>query len=178
MPSNRVCAPLLAALFLATPLFAQPPDRPLKAQVELRWVESKPIEGVTEKEGYQTSCDPDSIMYPHRKAALVLTSAEVAEVKLKEHDFSRSGGAKANYMVAFHLTKEARDKLAATTTGNEMKFLTVVIDGRPWGLHRYEKDSDKPFVPQQCRAESFLPEVGFFSSRFDAQRVVKAVQRP
>jgi hypothetical protein len=171
---------LVLALFIlvcvAAPTVAQGLLPKGKAKIELRWVESKPIEGLTETEGFQTSCDPDSIMYPHKKPALIITAAEVTEVKLKNNDFSKSGLSKSNYMVAFHLTKEAREKLAATTEGNEMKFLTVMVDDKPWGLHRYEKDKDKPFVPTQCRAETFLPEVGFFSSRYEAQRVVDAVK--
>lgn len=146
-----------------------------KAKIELRWVESKPIEGLTEKEGFQTSCDPDSIMYPHLKPALPITAAEVTEVKVKRHDLTKSGSG-VQHMVAFHLTKDAREKLAATCEGNEMKLLTVMIDGKPWGLHRYEKDKDKPFVPASCRAESFLPEVGFFSSSYEAQRVAQGAK--
>ena len=57
-----------------------------------------------------------------------------------------------------------------------MRQLTVVVDGKYWGLHRYEKDKDKPFVPAQARAETFVPDVGFFSSRADAQRLVDAFQ--
>lgn len=169
----------IAALGFAFLLPAVGQDFPskTKARLEFRWVESKKIDGITEDEGFRTSCDPDSIMYPHKKPALVLTSAEVTDATLKNHNFSNSGGAKSNYMVAFHLTQEAREKLAAQCDTMETKLLTITIDGRPWGLHRYEKDKDKPFVPEQCRAESFLPEVGFFSSHYQAQRLVDAVRK-
>ena len=148
------------------------PARP-KAKVELRWVETKRVEGLTEDKGFQSSCDPKDIVYPHKKPALVLTPAEVAEARLTKHDFGGSGLG-VNYMVALHLTKEARDKLAATCEGKEMRLLTVVVDGKYWGVRRYEKDKDKKFVPDQARAETFLPDVGFFSSEAEAQRLVDA----
>ena len=147
-----------------------------KSTVELRWVESKKIEGVTVNSGIQTSCDPKSIMYMHSKPALVLTKKEVAEAALKEHDFSNNGIPGGQYTVTIHLTKEARAKLAATREGKQMMFLTVLIDGKRWGLYRYEKDSEKPFVPEQARAESFAPGVGFFSSQFEAEQLVESLK--
>jgi hypothetical protein len=145
------------------------PGRP-KANVELRWVESKRIEGLTEVDGFQCSCDPEDVVYAHKKPALVLTAAEVTEARLTKHDFAQS----VHYMVALHLTKEARDKLAATCEGKEMRFLTVIVDGNPWGVRRYEIDKDAEFVPEQARAETFVPDVGFFSSAAEAQRLVDA----
>ena len=147
-----------------------------KAKVELRWVERQKIEGVTENKGIQTSCDPKDIMYMHRKPALVLTKNEVADVVLKEHDFSKSGLSGGQYTVTIHLTKEAREKLAATREGKQMMFLTVLINGKEWGLYRYEKDREKPFVPEQARAESFAPGVGFFSSGSEASELVEALK--
>ena len=154
---------------------AAPGEEPAKpkAKVELRWVEDRPIDGLTEAKGLQSSCDPDDIVYPHKKPALTLTKAEVAEARLTRHDFSGSGLG-VNSMVALHLTQEARDKLAATVEGTQMRSLTVVVDGRFWGVHRYEKDKDAKFVPDQARAETFLPDVGFFSSEAEAQRLVDA----
>jgi hypothetical protein len=149
-----------------------PPARP-KAKVELRWVETQPVEGLTEEKGFQSSCDPQDKVYPHKKPALVLTAAEVAEARLTRHDLGGSGLG-VNYMVALHLTKEAREKLAASCEGQQMRLLTVLVDGKYWGIRRYEKDKDKPFVPEQARAETFLPDVGFFSSEAEAQRLVDA----
>lgn len=155
---------------------AQGPRARPKVRVELKWVEAKRIEGITEEKGFQSSCDPDSIVYPHKAPALVLTAAEVAEARLTHHDFSKSGLSSENYMVALHLTQEAREKLAASCEGNEMRLITVVVDGKNWGVHRYEKDKDKPFVPEQARAATFTPSVGFFSSKADAERLVEAVK--
>jgi hypothetical protein len=149
---------------------------PEKARVELRWMESKKIEGVTENKGYQTSCDPKDIMYMHNKPALVLTKKEVAEAELKEHDFSKNGLPGGHYTVNIHLTKEAREKLAASREGKQMMLLTVLIDGQRWGLYRYEKDSEKPFVPEQARAATFCPGVGFFSTKYEAEQLVEALK--
>jgi hypothetical protein len=162
-------------LAMCSSAVAQQPAAGPKAKVELRWVEGQRIEGVTEEQGFQSSCDPDDIVYPHKKPALVLSAAEVTKARLSEYDFT-ANGLSMNYMVALHLTKEAREKLAASCEGNQMRLLTVVVDGKPWGVRRYEKDQDKPFVPEQARAETFLPEVGFFSSRAEAQRLVDAFQ--
>ena len=57
-----------------------------------------------------------------------------------------------------------------------MRLLTVVVDGKYWGVRRYEKDKEKMFVPDQAQAETFLPDVGFFSSEAEAQRLVSAFQ--
>jgi hypothetical protein len=172
----RVGGPVVMLCLWASVALGQPVPTFMKAKVELRWVEQQKIEGLTEDEGYQSSCDPDSIVYPHKKPALILTSAEVREAELTHHDLSRNGLSAQNYMVKLHLTKEARKKLAASVEGDGMRLLTVVIDGKTWGLHRYEKDPEKPFVPDQARAESFTPSVGFFSSKGDALRLVNAVK--
>jgi hypothetical protein len=148
----------------------QEPDAAPQVKVELRWVETKWIEGLTEDDGFQSSCDPKDRVYPHKKPALVLTAAEVAETRLTKHTIA----GREHYMVALHLTKSARDKLAATYEGREMRLLTVVVDGKCWGIRRYEKDQDKEFVPDQAQAETFVPDVGLFSSQYEARRLADA----
>jgi hypothetical protein len=165
----------VAILFLVAPFVLGQEAVRSAPKVELRWVESQRVDMLTEAEGFQSSCDPDSIVYPHRRPALVLTKKEVAEARLSEHDFTASGLSK-NYMVALHLTEEARKKLAESCEGDQMRLLTIVVDGKCWGLHRYEKNKAAPFVPEGARAESFLPEVGFFSSKAEAQRLVRAFE--
>lgn len=173
----RRMIPILMASLVGVPATdAQSLPMPTKPRVELRWVESQRIDGLTEDKGIQSSCDPKSRVYPHANPALVLTSAEVASASLKHYDFSRSGSSSENYMVTLGLTKAAREKLAASVKGDETRLLTILIDGKYWGLRRYEKDPDKPFVPIQAQAETFVPEVGFFSSRAEAQRLVDAFQ--
>ena len=161
-----VCSAIVPAV-----LGQEPPSKP-KAKVELRWVETKRVEGLTEDKGFQSSCDPDSIVYPHKKPALVLTAAEVSEARLTKLDLTMNGLG-VLYQVTFDLKKEAREKLAATVEGKEMRLFTVVVDGKYWGVGGYEKDKDKS-VPDQARAETFRPGVGFFSSEAEAQRLVDA----
>jgi hypothetical protein len=171
----RIALGLMVCSACAPAVVAQEPPAKPKARVELRWLETRRVEGLTEDKGFQASCDPKDIVYPHRKPALVLTAAEVARAGLTKHESSPNSGWPAElYTVTLHLTKEARKKLAATTEGNEMKSLTVVIDGKYWCVFRYEKDKDKPFVPEAARAETFTPGVGFFSSKVGAQRLVDA----
>lgn len=154
----------------------QEPSAKPKARVEFRWVESRRIAGLTEDKGFPGSCDPKDVAWPHKKPALVLTAAEVSEARLTQHDFSASGLSRELYSVTLDLTREAREKLAATSEGNEMRSLTIVVDGKCWGVFRYEKDKNKPNIAAEARAESFRPSVGFFSSQAEAQRLVDAVR--
>lgn len=168
----RVAVGLLMCL-ACIPVLGQDPPAKAKPEVELRWVESKRIEGLTEAKGFQSSCDPKDIAYPHRKPALVLTAAEVSEARLKGYDFGKRGSP-THFMVELHLTKKAREQLAASFEGNETRCLTVLVDGRYWGVHRYEKVQGKLSYPPEVHAETFLPEVGFFSSEAEAQFLVDA----
>src|SRR5436190_22017505 len=61
---------------------------PQKTKVELRWLEDKRIERLTEEKGFQVSDTPDGVAYPHKKPALVLTAAEMDGVQMRKHDFS------------------------------------------------------------------------------------------
>jgi len=151
------------------------PDKS-KAKVELRWVESHRIAGLTEDEGFQSTCDPNSIVYPHKQPALVLTASEVTEVRLTNLDLSAHGLSSENYMVKILLTQEARDKLAASCEGSAVRRLTVVVDGKCWGLRCYNKVRDERLAPAATRAASFAPEVGYFSSKSEAERLVDALK--
>jgi hypothetical protein len=154
---------------------AEPGSQP-KKKVELRWVESKRIEGLTEDQGFQSTCDPDSIVYAHKKPALVLTAAEVTEVDLVNHDLSKNGLSSINYLVTIHLTKEAKDKLAAACGKDSERYITVVVDGKYSGLRRYWKGKPtREFPPDVC-AETFQPDVGYYSSKAEAERLVEALK--
>jgi hypothetical protein len=173
--SMRVALGLAVSSACVTAIVGQEPPAKSKAKVELRWVEVKRVEGLTEDKGFQTSCDPMDIVYPHKKPALVLTAAEVADARLTKHDLTKHGMG-VLYQVAIDLTKDARANLAATVVGNESRWLTVVVDGECWGYWRYEKDKDKKSIPDQARAETFRLDVGFFSSEGAAQRLVDALR--
>lgn len=144
---------------------ARPPVR-----VELRWVETSRIAGVTDDEGFQTSCDPMSVMFPHREPALVLTAADVTVARLSRHNFRD----RPHFLVTLELSRDARDRLARTCQNDEPQLLTVVLNGKYWGLRRYERNPDQPLVPVQARAETWSLDVGFFSSEGEAERLAAA----
>lgn len=164
----------ISSAYLAI-IVGQQPAAKAGTSVELRWVETRRVEGLTEDEGFQSSCDPKDVVYPHQKPAMVLTTAEVREVRLVAHNFSTSGSG-VQYSVVLDLTNEAREKLAATYEGKEMRLLTVLVDGKYWGVRRYEKDPEKKFVPEQARAETFHLDVGYFSSLDKAQPLFDAIK--
>ena len=151
----------------------EPPPKP-KAKVELRWVERNRVEGLTEERGFPSSCALNSDVFPHKKPALVITAADVAEARLTNLDLSRNGLSSENYMVTLHFTKEFRDKLATACGEKEERLLTVKVDSKYWGWQHYDKRKDKKLVPAQVRAETFVAEIGYFSSKAEAERVVDA----
>jgi hypothetical protein len=172
MRSSRIVLALVVCGLGVSGAGAAEPAKPA-VKVEFRWVESKYIEGVTEKNGFQSSCDPKSVVYPHKKPALVLTPADVTGVTMKQLGAFPGGVPSEHYMVDFALTKKARDALIAACGPERARELTITIDGRNWGVHRYDRTENK-LVPEQCRAATFAPGVGFFSSKAEAQRLVDA----
>jgi hypothetical protein len=170
--STRIALTLGIAVLTASGLFLAAEEPKNKAKVELRWVERKPIKGVTEAEGIPASEAEGDVVYPHTKPALVLTNKEVSEAKFTKHDLTKNGLG-VNYMVTLHLTKEARAKLAEGLTGKESRMITVTVDGKHWGWSWYVIDKDKR-VSEQLRAGTFLPQIGYFSSEVEAQRIVDA----
>ncbi len=169
----RVALAWTVCLACTSSLVAQEPPTKPKAKIELRWLEDKRIEGLTEDKGIKVSCDPNGIAYRHKKPALALTAADIDEVSLKKHDWSASGIG-ILYSVTLHLKTETREKLAATCESNETRYLTIVVDNKSWGADRYEKDKSKPLIALECRAETFTPTIGYFSSETEAQRLVDA----
>jgi hypothetical protein len=169
MPT-RIALVLGIAVFAAHASLLTAEEPKAKAKVELRWLERKPIKDVTEAEGIPASDEMDDVVYPHKKPALVLTKKEVSEAKLTKHDFTKNGLGVV-YSVTLHLTKEAHAKLAEGLTGKQSRMITVTVDGKHWGWRWYVIDKDKQ-ASEHVRAEKFLPDVGFFSSEAEAQRLV------
>lgn len=134
--------------------------------LELRWVESKPIEGVTEDEGVQRGDDPDDIVYVHKKPVIVLDSA-LAEMKIEESKWC----CEELFLVTLELTDEARTKIATSVQGNQMRILTAKVNGEYHSFHRYEIDRDKKGVPKGARADTFTVSLGVFRSRDEAERM-------
>lgn len=172
--THRFGFAIAACSMLFAPAMAQE-GKTKKSRIEIRWVEKEKVDGLTEKKGFQTSCDPDDLVYPHKKPALVLTAAEVEDVRLDTKDFS-SSGLSTVHMVTIYLTDEAKKKLAASVEGDQMRLLTVSVNGKNWGVKRYEKDKNKRYVPKQARAESLVLSVGYFASFDKAQQVVDSLK--
>jgi hypothetical protein len=147
---------------------AEPKEQP-KSKVELRWVESFRVEGLTADRGVG---DPDSPVYPHKTPALVLTRKDVAEARLNQHEWMMNDVVVPHYSVTLILTKEARDRLAASCPGKSAR-VTVAVDGRYWGWHHYTTDNDAK-VSELCKAKNFNPYIGLMSSKAEAEHVVDA----
>ena len=150
-----------AACSVVAPASADEPAG--KARLQFRWLAEKPVKGLTEEKGIQTSCGPD-LLYPHLKP--VLTGADVAEATLKQHDFSKSGLTGEHYSVNFRLSDAARKKLVDEAGDRASMLLAIFVDGRYWGTGHFQK----------ARADRFTPSAGFFSSRAEAERAVEAAR--
>jgi hypothetical protein len=59
-----------------------------RAKVEIKWLAAKPVKGVTQEKGIQTTCGPE-LLYPHLEP--VLTNADLASATFKEHDLTKNG---------------------------------------------------------------------------------------
>lgn len=156
----------LCSVVVAGALGDEPPARP-KARVEFRWLESKPIPGVTEEKGIHVS-ESDVLSYPHKKP--ILTNEDIVEVRVSKTDFSRSGGLATDrtlvhYMLHFHLTPAALGKLAENCGKSGEKMLTASVDGRHCGAPFYIRSRDKA---------NFVPYAGFFTSKSEVKRILAA----
>ena len=138
------------------------PPAPAKAKIEFRWMEPRPVAGITEEAGIQTSCGP-GLWYPHKTP--VLTNADIAAATLTATDFNTAAGKTELFTVTFHPTEAARRKVAAAFGDAKQRDLAVYIDGRYWGTR---------VLGKATLAEPFTMWAGFTSSRADAERWVAA----
>jgi len=147
------------SVVVTSTLRGEPPAQP-KAKVEFRWLAAKPVKGVTEEKGIQTTCGPE-LMYPYTKP--VLTNADVAGTTLTKHDFSKSGLGEL-YTVEFRLTDAARATLVKEAGDQPTMELAVFVDGRYSGAWYFRK----------VEAARFTPLAGFMRSKAEAERIVEA----
>lgn len=165
MPKSMLRQPAIAfALAVCLPCVAlaadkEPPADP-KAKIEFRWLSATPVPDLTEKEGIQTTCGPES-MYPHLRP--VLTQADVATATCSEHDFT-SSGLGVLYTVEFRFTDKAREKLVRDSGDRPTRELAVFVDGAYSGAWYF----------RQAEAEDFKPLAGFIASKSQAERIVAA----
>jgi len=151
---------LVVAFTLLASAPAQEPAQP-KARVEFRWLEAKPVKGLTQEKGIQTTCG-DELSYPHLVPAL--TNKDVALTVLKNHDFSAAGLPGDHFTVTFHLTGPAKQALVAACRDKQGGVLAIYAEGRYWGTANFQK----------ARADDFAPSAGFIPSRAEAERIAAA----
>ncbi len=150
----------------------EPPAKP-KAKVELRWIERKHIEGLTDIDmRFQRSENAGDFAYPHKKPALVLTPAMVAKVNFGHFVLASID----QYGVTIQLTHKARQALARKAEGTKRRWITVVVDGRCWGTRRYEPLNEMSGASSATWAKNYNPHVGFTSSKAYVQRVADALK--
>lgn len=158
----------LIALIGSSPLISQDKKSDSNPKVEFYFVEDEPVEGVTGDKKYQTESRTG---YLHRKPALVLTTAHIEDVELRSQEFTFSDKVREYFIVQVTLTDNAREQIASKVIGKKMKLLTVVVDGKPMNLYRYEVDQSKKGVSKRSLAGNFNPSIGYFASKSEAERV-------
>lgn len=158
---------------------AQPPLDPKKApqapdRIELRMVELRPIEGVTQPEGF-TYNEQGELAYYHKKPALVITPSDVEEFVLRKST-SPQGLFPPGFSVKIHLTENARKQVAAKAAdGDGMRFIVGYIGNKQSTiLFRYEI-KETSGVPDNNQAKSFIPLLSFSNSAVRVEDVVKAL---
>jgi hypothetical protein len=135
-----------------------PAARPA-VKVEFFWAETEPVPGVTVEKGVVWN-ESGGMLYLHTQP--ILTNKDVAEVKVTKTVFGGSMPMEL-FTVHFHLTKEARKKLAASCPADGDGLLPVKIDGRQFGTPYYLKSRDEA---------SFVPFAGFLTSKETVDRIV------
>lgn len=157
----RPLTPLLVFALATAPAFAADPPKPLK--VEFRWLETKSVEGLTEKTGNPISCG-GSDYFPHLKP--VLTADDVTGNSRTHIDL---GGAGKQYAVGFTLSKEARAKLVKECGDDDGRWLTAYVDGHAYGASYFVKAKPDKFT---------APSVGFSLNKELIDRVEAGCKKP
>ena len=145
-------------------------------KIELRWVESEHIEGLTDRRmRYQLSENAGDFGYPHKKPALVLTPDVVTKVSIPTLRIA----SRDQYAVSIQITKKARKALAKTFKGKETRWITVMVDGKCWGGSRYEPANEKSGYGESSGvwATNYNPWLGYTASKDYVDRVVDALKK-
>ena len=158
---------------------AQPPPAPKKApqdpdRIELRMVELRPIEGVTEPEGF-TYNEQGGLAYFHKEPALVIKPSDVDQIVVRKNT-SPQGLFPPDFSVKIHLTDNARKQIAAKAAdGDGMRFIVGYFGNKQSTiLFRYEI-KETSGVPDNNQAKSFIPLLSFSNSAVRVEDVVKAL---
>ena len=155
--SAAACWAVVAVAAAQAPT-AQPPAKP---KVEFRWLEDKPVNGVTQDKGIRTSCG-DELSYPHKMP--VLTGDAVVRSRVSKITVSAATNPQDMFMVHFELTADAKAKLAADCGPGGTGLLAVYVDGKYWAA-AYFQDRTKA---------TFEPFAGYFTSSAEVERITGA----
>lgn len=173
--SMRVALGMVVSSVCGSVVMGLEPASEPKPKIELRWLERKHIEGLTDfKMAFPASEVEGDIVYPHRKPALVLTPAMVDRVEITHFVL----GSRDQYGVTIQLTQEARKALTRTFKGTKTRWITVVVDGKCWGTRRYEPSNEKSGYSKSSGvwAKNYNPYIGFSSSKAYVQRIAAALK--
>ncbi|MEL7498315.1 MAG: hypothetical protein AAFN77_11950 [Planctomycetota bacterium] len=145
-------------------------------RVELRLMEPKPIEDLTEYRGIKHGYGDNDYGYLHKKPARVLNKQSVAKLEIWRSYLSPSLKKPNGFTMKFHLTEEARKQIADHAGGGDwQRYVVVVVDGKQvGGLQRYEINNCKS-APPDCRAESFNSDSLQLKSRTRLLEIAKTL---
>lgn len=133
-----------------------------RATVEIKWLAAKPVKGVTQEKGIQTTCGPE-LLYPHLEP--VLTNADLASATFKEHDFTKNG-LSVVYTVEYTVKADARKKIVAGLGDAKVGQLAIFVDGRYWGTG----------IVRAGQIDEYKPFAGMMNSRAEAERAAGALK--
>jgi WD40 repeat protein len=136
----------------------QPEAKPVK--VEFFWGEGKPVPGLTEDVGIVWTETGDRL-YLHKQP--ILTNKDVVKVDVSKIVFGVGPLAQEHFTIQFHLTKEARKRLAETCGPGGEKMLKPMIDGESKGAPFYLKSRDQ---------DNFVPTTGMYTSKDKVDQIV------
>lgn len=173
---SRIALAVVVCSASVSAVSAQEPPAKSDVNIELRWVESEHMEGLTDRGmRYQLSENAGDFGYPHRKPALVLTPDVVEKVRIAKLRIA----ARNQYAVSIQITENAREALARTFEGKETRWITVVVDGKCWGGSRYEPANKESGYSKSSGvwATNYNPWFGYTSSKAYVDRVVDALSK-
>ena len=166
----RLLAIFAGVACVATIGFAAEPKEPPKPKVEIRWVESVRVEGLTVDRIVGDSGDSAGY-YPHAKPAMILTAKDIVEARLEKFDWLMGGVVVHHYSVTLVLTKDARERLAKSCPGKSAR-ITVSVDGIFTGWSHYTTDNDAK-VSETSKAKNYNPSLRNMD-RASAESIIKA----
>lgn len=161
---QRMVMAFVVVSAIVPPALGQEPAVRPAVKIQYFWGESQPIAGVTEDKGVVWTESGD-LLYLHKQP--VLTNKDIVKVEVNKMVLGSDG--MDLFTVKFHLTKEARKRLAETCGPSGNKMLAAKINGFPLGNPNYAKSRDE---------SQFTPFAGLIPSKDLADRIVATFAPP